>query len=141
MRQHTRIHGLREHALDQVRRVSCQQGLDVPHRLLGYVQVVLHGCGGESLVLNSNQVRKLRTCPLNKSAQIQAIERLKRKSDFGTREGGEGIQVSRGETRGQGMDNRVSEQASAALLVRQVDIQSGITSSNIAAGNAETALF
>lgn len=38
----TGINGLREHPLNHLRRMSAQQGLDVPHRLIGDVEVVLH---------------------------------------------------------------------------------------------------
>jgi hypothetical protein len=35
--EHTRVYGLGKHPLDQMGRVSCQQGLDVLHRLLWYL--------------------------------------------------------------------------------------------------------
>ncbi len=40
----TRVHGLREHPLDEVWRMPREQSLDVLHRLLGDVVVVVH-CG------------------------------------------------------------------------------------------------
>ena len=39
----TRIDGLSEHPLDDLRRVPAQQGLDVSHRLVGDVDGVVHG--------------------------------------------------------------------------------------------------
>jgi hypothetical protein len=38
----TRLESLRKHALDEMWRVSCQQSVDVSHRLVGDVEVVLH---------------------------------------------------------------------------------------------------
>ena len=41
--QRTRVHCLGEHALDHVRGMACEEGLDVLHRLLWDVVVVVHG--------------------------------------------------------------------------------------------------
>lgn len=47
MGERTALHGLLEHAVDHVRAMSRQQGLDVSHRLLGDVEVVVHAGAGQ----------------------------------------------------------------------------------------------
>lgn len=112
--QHTAVHCLLEHPMDHVGAMSRQQGLDVSHRLLWDVHVVVHVGERDSDYLpvgvdgsgSDGAVHSLRVLPGGTSSLRGDQKRVKRCTGLARR--WSGMRAPCWGLRGEGVDERVS---------------------------------